>query len=63
MVLCCKLILRVYHNIYSNNPRTILEDKQEWHVVPLLGDVPSPTTVAHYVSKTSDLRVLRTAKH
>ena len=28
----------------------------------LLGDVTSPTTVAHYVSMTSDLRVLITEK-
>ena len=36
---------------------------QEWHIVSLLGDVRSPTTVAHYVSMTSDLRVLSTEKH
>ena len=39
------------------------QDAQEWHSVSLLGDVTSPTTVAHYVSMTSGLRVLRTAKH
>ena len=33
---------------------------QEWHIVSLLGDVTSPTTVAHYVSMTSHLRVLST---
>ena len=27
---------------------------QEWHIVSLLGDVTSPTTVAHYGSMTSD---------
>ena len=27
---------------------------QEWHIVSLLGDVTSPTTVAHYVTMTSD---------
>ena len=32
-------------------------------LVSLLGDVTSPTNVAHYVSMTSDLRVLRTEKH
>ena len=36
---------------------------QEWHIVSLLGDVTSYTTVAHYVSMTSDLRVLSTEKH
>ena len=36
---------------------------QEWHTVSLLGDVTSPATVAHYVSTTSDLRVLITEKH
>ena len=36
---------------------------QEWHIVSLLGDVPSPTTVAHYVSMTSHLHVLSTEKH
>ena len=36
---------------------------QEWYIVSLLGDVTSPTTVAHYVSMTSDLRVLSTEKH
>ena len=36
---------------------------QEWHIVSLLGDVASPTTVAQYVSMTSDLRVLSTEKH
>ena len=25
---------------------------QKWHIVSLLGDVTSPTTIAHYVSKT-----------
>ena len=29
----------------------------------LLGDVTSPTTAVHYVSMTSDLRVLSTEKH
>ena len=33
---------------------------QEWHIVSLLGDVTSPTIVAHYVSMTFDLSVLRT---
>ena len=36
---------------------------QEWHVVSLLGDVISPNTAVHYVSMTSDLRVLSTEKH
>ena len=27
---------------------------QEWHIVSLLGDVTSPTTVAHYVTMTYD---------
>ena len=36
---------------------------QEWHIVSLIGDVTSPTTVVHYVSMTSDLRVLSTEKH
>ena len=36
---------------------------QEWHIVSLLGDVTSPTTVAHYVTMTSDLRVLITGKY
>ena len=36
---------------------------QEWHIVSLLGDVTSPTTAIHYVSMTSDLRVLSTDKH
>ena len=36
---------------------------QEWHIVSLLADGTSPTTVAHYVSMTSDLRVLSTGKH
>ena len=36
---------------------------QDWHIVSLLGDVTSPTTVAHYVTMTSDLRVLITEKH
>ena len=35
---------------------------QEWHIVSLLGDVTSPTTVAHYVSMTcSDNREALTA--
>ena len=25
---------------------------QKWHIVSLLGDVTSPTTVAHYISMT-----------
>ena len=36
---------------------------QEWHIVSLLGDVTSPTTVAHYASMTSHLRILSTEKH
>ena len=36
---------------------------QEWHIVSLLGDVTSPTTVVHYVSMTSDIRVLSIEKH
>ena len=36
---------------------------QEWHIVSLLGDVTSPTTLAHYVSMTSHLCVLSTEKH
>ena len=36
---------------------------QEWHIVSLLADVTFPTTVTHYVSMTSDLRVLSTEKH
>ena len=36
---------------------------QEWHIVSLLGDVTSPTTVAHYIIMTSDLHVLSTEKH
>ena len=40
-----------------------ITDAQEWHIVSLLGDVTSPTTVAHYVSMTSHLRVLSTEKH
>ena len=37
-------------------------DAQEWHIVSLLGDVTSPTTVAHYVSMTcSDNREALTA--
>ena len=36
---------------------------QEWHIVSLLSDVTSPTTVAHYVRTTCDLRVLSTEKH
>ena len=36
---------------------------QEWHIVSLLADVTSPTTVAHYVSMTSHLRVLSIGKH
>ena len=36
---------------------------QEWHIVSLLGDVTSPTTIVHYVSMMSDLRVLSTEKH
>ena len=40
-----------------------LTGAQEWHIVSLLGDVTSTTTVAHYVSMTSDLRVLITKKH
>ena len=36
---------------------------QEWHIVSLLGDVTSPTTVAHYVSMTcSDNREALTAE-
>ena len=34
---------------------------QEWHIVSLLVDVTSPTTVAHYVSMTSDNREALTA--
>ena len=36
---------------------------QDWHIVSLLGDVTCPTTAVHYVSVTSDLRVLNTEKH
>ena len=36
---------------------------QEWHIVSLLGDVTSPTTAVHYVSMTSNLRVLSTENH
>ena len=36
---------------------------QEWHTVSLLGDVTYPTTVTHYASMTSELRVLITEKH
>ena len=36
---------------------------QEWHIVSLLGDVTSPTSAVHYVSMTSDIRVLSTEKH
>ena len=36
---------------------------QEWHIVSLLVDVTSPTTDIHYVSMTSDLRVLSTEKY
>ena len=35
----------------------------EWHIVSLHGDVTSPITAVHYVSMTSDLRVLSTEKH
>ena len=34
-----------------------------WHIVPLLGDVTSPTTAVPYESMTSELRVLSTEKH
>ena len=36
---------------------------QEWHILSMLSDVTSPTTVAHYVSMTSNLHVLITEKH
>ena len=36
---------------------------RKWHIVSLLGDVTSPTTAIHYVSMSSDLRVLSTEKH
>ena len=36
---------------------------QEWHIVPLLGDVTSPTTAVPQGSMTSELRVLSTEKH
>ena len=36
---------------------------QEWHIVPLLDDVTSPTTAVPYSSMTSELRVLSTEKH
>ena len=36
---------------------------QEWHIVSLLGDVTSRTSAVHYVSMTSDLRVLSAEKH
>ena len=36
---------------------------QEWHIVSLLGEVTSPTTVTRYVSMMSDLCVLSTEKH
>ena len=36
---------------------------QVWHTVSLLSDVTSPATAFHYVSMTSDLRVLSTEKH
>ena len=35
---------------------------QEWHILSLLDDVTSPTSAVHYVSMTSDLRVLSTEK-
>ena len=36
---------------------------QEWHIVSPLADVTSPTTVAHYVSMTSELHFVSTEKH
>ena len=36
---------------------------QVWHIVSLFGGVTSPTDVAHYVTMTSDLRVMITEKH
>ena len=49
----------------ENEFRLILQPTgaQEWHIVSLLGDVTSPTTADHYVSMTSDIRVLSTEKN
>ena len=47
-------------------PSPIVEPKprvRKSDIVSLLGDVTSPTTVAYYVSMTSDLRILSTEKH
>ena len=69
LTLCCLMVqvpknFKIYLIIISNSwtssdPR----GAQEWHTVSLLGDVTSPTTVAHYISMTTDLRVLSTEKH
>ena len=36
---------------------------QEWHIVPLLGDVTSPTTAVPCGRMTSELRILSTEKN
>ena len=52
-----------YYSTRTSVALALSTGAQEWHIVSLLGDVTSPTTVAHYVSMTSHLRVLSTEKH
>ena len=49
-----------YVNARLTNYMVYTTGAQEWHIMLLLGDITSPTTVAHYVTMTSDLRVLIT---
>ena len=63
------LSLYLRHSSFSNNSVTLPTSQlipqatgtQEWHIVPLLGDVTSSTTAVQYVS-VSELRVLSTEK-
>ena len=45
------MICNIFH---FHKERVLNTGAQEWHIVSLLGDVTSPTTVAHYVTMTSD---------
>ena len=48
--LCAGHALRIFIFLYI----AYTTGAQEWHIVSLLGDVTSPTTVTHYVTMTSD---------
>ena len=42
----------VTSEVFGGGGRVYVTGAQKWHIVSLLGDVTSPTTVAYYVSIT-----------